>query len=154
MTARRAMGDLFRQSPEWREFFQACCHTSAFHLRSQARQFRDELRERGHDVSREEVEDALFGIACKFLPGTPATDFMAWAELLCKDALARIGEYCSSLSREEKDALDLTRAWGCNDAMVEACCAGDRAALREAVSVYEREALKALETARERSGAA
>jgi hypothetical protein len=154
MTVRRAMGDLFRQSPEWREFFQACCHTSAFRLRSQARQFRDELRERGHDVSREEVEDALFGIACKFLPGTPATDFTAWGELLCKDALARLQERYSSLSPEQKEAVDLSAAWERNDELVAACEAEDLGVLRDALRSYEREALEALEETRKASGVA
>jgi predicted nucleotide-binding protein (sugar kinase/HSP70/actin superfamily) len=154
MTARRVLGDLFRQSPDWREFFQACCHTSALRLRSQARQFRNELRDRGHVVTREEVEDALFGMACKFVPGTPATDFTAWAELLCKDALARIQEHYTTLSADQKDAMDLTDAWRHNDAIDEACRNEDLSALREALKDYEREARTAIKVSKKESGAA
>jgi hypothetical protein len=154
MTARRALGDLFRQSPEWREFFQACCHTSALRLRSQARQFRDELASHGHDVAREEVEDALFGMACRFLPGTPAADFTAWAELLCKDALARIQEHYTTLSANQKDAVDLTEAWRHSDAIDEACRNEDLSALREARKDYEREARAAIQVSKKESGAA
>lgn len=154
MTARRVIGDLFRQSPEWREFFQTCCHTSALRLHSQVGQFRDELRERGHDVGREEVEDALFGIACKFLTDTPAADFITWAELLCKDALARLQEHYTELSEEEKVAVDLSAAWEHNDEIVAACEAEDLGALREALKDYEREVRAAIQVPKKESGAA
>ena len=88
------------------------------------------------------------------MPGTPATDFTAWAELLCKDALARIQEHYTNLSADQKDAVDLSRAWEYNEAVVEACRSGDRAALRDALRAYEREALAALEETKKASGAA
>jgi hypothetical protein len=67
-----AIADLLRESPEWRQFFQGCCEAGALRLRSQARQFRDELRERGHeDLALTDVGDTLLTIARKVLPNTP-----------------------------------------------------------------------------------
>jgi hypothetical protein len=105
-------------------------------------------------VPREEVEDALFGMACKFLPGTPATDFTAWAELLYRDALARIQEHYTTLSANQKDAVDLTEAWRHNDAIDEASRSEDLSALREALKDYECEARAAIQVPKKESGAA
>ena len=63
--------ELLKGSSEWRYFFRACCETSPFRLRSQVWQFRDELRDRGHeypDRGNPELEDALFELARELLP--------------------------------------------------------------------------------------
>ena len=73
--------------------------------------------------------------------------------LLCGDALARLQEHYANLTLEEKDAVELSTAWETNDEIFAACEAEDRAALRGALWSYEREALEALETAKEESGA-
>ena len=48
MKARTALLELFKESQEWRTFFRSCCEISAMRLRSQAWQFRDELKDRGN----------------------------------------------------------------------------------------------------------
>jgi len=157
MRATTTVSALLKESREWRRFFKSCCQTSALRLRSQAWQFRDELRDRGHDLAPEETEDALFELAQKLLPAAPAAEWPAWAELVCEDALARLQEHYADLSREEREALDLSRAWKQNEPVVAASLAEDRAALREAVRAYEQEALTALQnvrTAVKRMGAA
>jgi len=157
MRATTAVAGLLKESQEWRRFFKSCCQTSALRLRSQAWQFRDELRDRGHDLLLEETEDALFELAQKLLPAAPAAEWSAWAELACEDALTRLQEHYADLSPEEKEALDLSRAWKQNEYIVAASRAEDRAALREAVRAYEQEALTALQnvrTAVKRMGAA
>jgi hypothetical protein len=80
MNARTALLDLFKKSSGWRGFFRSCCETSTSRLRSQAWQFREELKERGHGFLTEEVEDALLGLARELLPNTPAAQWDAeWA---------------------------------------------------------------------------
>jgi hypothetical protein len=71
MKARTALLELFKKSGEWRAFFRSCCETSALRLRSQAWQFRDELKNRGNQFHADEVEDALLGLARDLLPNTP-----------------------------------------------------------------------------------
>ena len=157
MRATTAVVGLLRESREWRRFFKSCCRTSALRLRSQGWQFRNELRDRGHDLPLEETEDALFDLAQQLLPAAPAAEWSAWAELVCEDALARLQEHYAGLSPEEKEALDLSRAWRQNERIVAASLAEDRAALREAVRGYGQEALTALQnvrTAAKRMGAA
>ena len=148
MRATTAVAGLLRESREWRRFFKSCCQTSALRLRSQAWQFSDELRDRGHDLPLEETEDALFELAQQLLPAAPAAEWPAWAELVCEDALARLQEHYAGLSPEGKKALDLSRAWKQNERIVAASLVEDRAALREAVGVYEQEALTALQNVR------
>jgi hypothetical protein len=72
MKARTALLELLKRSHELRCFFRSCCESSAFRLRTQTWQFREELKERGHGFPTEEVEDALLGLARTLLPGTPA----------------------------------------------------------------------------------
>ena len=105
----RSIADLLRESAEWRDFFRGCCEAGALRLRSQAWQFRDELRDRGRgDLALVAVEDALLAIARKVLPDTPAAEWdPEWAAELCADALARISERFASISAAERDALDL-----------------------------------------------
>src|SRR5918995_6194725 len=102
MKARTALLELFKESREWRAFFRSCCETSALRLRSQAWQFRDELKDRGKQFQAEEVEDAVLGLARELLPDTPAARWEAeWANDLCKDALARLAERYAELSVTE-----------------------------------------------------
>src|ERR671920_2282689 len=115
MKARTALLELFKESSEWRAFFRSCCEMSAFRLRSQAWQFREELKERGHGILSEEVEDALLGLARNLLPDTPAAHWDAqWAHELCKDALAHLAKRYAELSTADKDAVDLSGqgVWG------------------------------------------
>src|SRR5215212_11426773 len=108
MKARTALLELFRESKEWRAFFRSCGERSALRLRSQAWQFRDELKDRGHGFLTEEVEDALLGLARDLVPNTPAAQWdTAWAHELCKAALTHLAEAYAGLSAEERDALDL-----------------------------------------------
>ena len=148
MRAITAVAGLLRESRKWRRFFRSCCQTSALRLRSQGWQFRNELRDRGHDLPLEETEDALFELAQQLLPAAPAAEWSAWAALECEDALARLQEHYARLSPEEKEALDLSRAWRQDERIVAAGRAEDRAALREAVRAYEQEALMALQNVR------
>jgi hypothetical protein len=148
MSATTAVAGLLKERREWRRFFNSCCQTSALRLRSQAWRFQDELCDRGHDLSLEEAEDALFDLAQQLLPAAPAAEWSAWAELVCEDALARLQKHYANLSSEEKEALDLSRAWKRNERIVAAGLAEDRAALREAVREYEREALAGLKSIR------
>ena len=148
MRATTAVAGLLRESREWRCFFKSCCQTSALRLRSQAWQFSDELRDRGHDLPLEEAEDALFELAQQLLPTAPAAEWCAWAELVCEDVLARLQKHYAVLSPEEKEALDLSIAWRQNERIVAASLAEDRAALREAVRAYEQEALAGLKSIR------
>jgi hypothetical protein len=149
-----AIVELLKDSREWRTFFKGSCETSAFRLRSQAYRYRDELAERGFVAELGAVQDTLFELARDLFPESPAADFSAWAELLYRDALARIQEHFTTLSANQKDAMDLSRAWECNDRMEAAVRDEDLPAYREAVRVYEREALGALEETKKTSGAA
>jgi hypothetical protein len=157
MRATTAVSGLLKERREWRRFFKSCCQTSALRLRSQAWQFRDELRNRGDVLPVEEAEDALFDLAQKLLPAAPAAEWSAWAELVWEDALARLQEHYAGLSPEEREALDLSRVWKQNEHIVAASRAEDRAALREAVRGYEQEALagfRSIRAAAKRMGAA
>src|SRR5919107_2038806 len=129
MRAATAVAGLLKKSREWRRFFKSCCQTSALRLRSQAWQFRDELRDRGYDLALEETEDALFDLAQQLLPATPAAEWTAWAELVCEDALARLQEHYAGLSPEERETLDLCRAWKQDEHIVAASLVEDRVAL-------------------------
>jgi hypothetical protein len=80
MKARTALLELFKDSSGWRAFFRSCCETSTFRLRSQAPQFCEELKDRGHKLQADEVEDALLELARELLPGTLAAKWDAeWA---------------------------------------------------------------------------
>lgn len=109
MRTRTAIVNLLRDSAEWRQFFKQCCATSPLRLCSQARQWRDELADRGNVFSTADVEDALMILARKVFPDGPASQWdTEWAYELCRDALARIGEHYSGLSEVERDALNLS----------------------------------------------
>jgi hypothetical protein len=154
MKTRTALVQLLKENRDYRTLFKRCANTSALRLRAQAYRFRDELAVCGHVVSLDEVQDALFELAHDLLPASPGADFVTWAGLLCGDAMARLSEHYANLSLEEKEAVALSAAWERNDEIVAACEAEDLGTLREALSGYEREALAALDRAKEQSGAA
>src|SRR3712207_137096 len=138
MKARTALLELFKESHDWRDFFRSCCETSAFRLRSQAWQFRDELKDRGNQFQVDEVEDALLGLARELLPDTPAAQWDAeWAHELYKDALARLAERYAKLSATEKEAVDLSAQDRWDERMRAAGLANDPAVFRAALKGWE-----------------
>ena len=154
MNATIALVRLLKENKDYRRLFKGCSRTSAFRLRSQGWQFREELAQRGHVVPLDEVQDSLFELVRELLPETPGADFVTWAGLLCGDAMACLAERSADLSPEEKSAVDLSAAWEHNEEVNAACEAEDLAALRKALRSYERGAVKALARSREESGAA
>jgi hypothetical protein len=155
MKARTALLELFRESDEWRAIFRSCCETSPFRLRSQAWQFRDELKERGNQFHMNEVEDALLGFAREILPNTPAAQWdTEWAHELCKDVLARLVKAYAGLSTEEQDALDLSSQGVWDEPMCAAGQDNDPAAFRAALGYWEQVGLDAIQRVRVRGGAA
>jgi hypothetical protein len=149
--ATAAVADLLRESAEWRAFFRRCCETGALRLRSQARQFRDELSERGHeDVGQDEVEDALLQVARKVLPKTPGAQWdEEYAAALCADALSRLEEHCAAIcTSDERDALEISAGEECQERMHRAALANDPAAFREALAGWEASILAAMQSAR------
>jgi|SRR5215207_9816675 len=155
MKARTALLELFKGSHGWRSFFRSCCEDSALRLRSQAPQFREELKQRGHGFLTEEMEDALLGLARELLPDTPAAQWDAeWAHYLCKDALAHSARAYAALSAEEKDTLDLSAQEVWDERMHNAGLANDTVAFRAALKGWERAGLEAMEWVRVKGGAA
>jgi hypothetical protein len=84
MTTRQGIGNLLRESAEWRHFFRQCCEASLERLYSQAWQWRDELLDRGHEVSLEGVQNALLELPSELLPNTPAGSEDPKGFLLCE----------------------------------------------------------------------
>ena len=155
MKARTALLELLKESSGWRAFFRSCCETSAFRLRTQTWQFREELKELGRGFLTEEVEDALLGLARQLLPDTPAAQWDAeWAHELCKDALARLASAYAGLSTEEKGALDLSAQEMWDERMCAADQANDPAAFRAALRCWEQAGLDAIQREQVRGGAA
>ena len=155
MKARTALLELFKDSSEWRAFFRSCCETSAFRLRSQAWQFRDELKDRGNQTQADEVEDALLGLARELLPKIPAARWDSqWAHELCKAALARLAKCYAELSTTEKEAVNLSAQEVWDERMRAAGLANDPAAFRVALKGWERAGLEAMERVRAKGGAA
>ncbi len=155
MKARTALLELFKNSQEWRTFFRSCCEVSAFRLRSQAWQFWDELRDRGHELLTDAVEDALLGLARELLPETPAARWDSqWAHELCKGVLARLAERYAELSATEKEAVNLSAQEVWDERMHAAGLANDPAAFRVALEGWERAGLEAMEGVRAKGGAA
>jgi hypothetical protein len=155
MKTRTALLKLFKDSSEWRAFFRSCCETSAFRLRSQVWQFRNELNDRGDPFQAEKVEDCLFGLARDLLPDTPAAQRdIEWAHELCKDALARLSERYTELSTTEKEAVDLSGQGVWDERMHAAGLANDPVAFRVALKGWTQAGLEAMEQIRIRGGAA
>lgn len=142
MSARQDIADLMRSSKEWRQFFRACCERGHFRLRSQARQWRDTLRDRGQEHTLEDAEDALWELARDLLPNTSAAAWdTEWAGELAKKAL----DYLAKRYVEEADLSGL--GWW-DDEIVAAGVAEDRARYRVAVRSYVRAGLRAFDLAR------
>jgi hypothetical protein len=155
MKARTALLELFKELSEWRVSLRSCCEISASRLRSQAWQFRDELKERGHGFPMEEVEDSLFELAREVLPDTRAAQWDAeWAHELCNDALARLSERYTELSTADKEAMDLSGQDVWDERMHDAGLANDPVAFRVALKGWTRVGLEAMERLRIRGGAA
>jgi hypothetical protein len=155
MKARTALLELFKGSHEWRSFFRSCCENGAFRLRTQTRQFREELKERSHGFLTEEVEDALLGLARELLPNTPAAQWDAeWAHELCKGALAHLAKRYAEFSDAEKEVLDLSAQEVWDELMYAAGIGNDPAAFRVALQGWERTGFEAMEQVRVKGGAA
>jgi len=155
MKARSALLELCKESREWRAFFRSCCETSAFRLRSQSWQFRDELQARGNHFQADEVEDALLGLARELLPNAPAAEWDAeWAHELCKDALARLAERYAELSTADREVLDFSAQDAWDERMHAAGLANDPAVFRESLKGWTRAGLEAMEQGRIKGGAA
>ena len=155
MKARTALLKLFKDSSGWRSFFRSYCETSALRLRSQVWQFRDELKERGHNLQADEVEDSLLGLARELLPDTPAAHWDAeWAHDLCKDALARLAECYAELSTADKETVDLSGQDVWDERMHAAGVANDPGAFRMALEGWTRAGLDAMKGSRITGGAA
>jgi hypothetical protein len=155
MNACTALLELFKVSYEWRAFFRLCCERSAVSMRSQAWQFRDELKDRGKRFETNEVEDALPSLARELLPDSPAAQWdVEWAHELCKDALTRLAKAYLGLSAAKKDALDLSA----HDVWDERMCAAgqdnDLVAFWASLRCWERAGLNALRRVHVRGGAA
>ena len=155
MKARTALLELFKESSEWRAFFRSCSETSALRLRSQAPQFRDELKERGHGLPTEVVEDVLLGLARELLPNTPAAQWdVVWAHELCKDALAHLAKHYAELSTADKEAVDLCGQGVWDERLHGAGLTNDPVAFRVALEGWTRAGLEAMEQVRIKGGAA
>ena len=155
MKARTVVLELFKDSSEWRAFFRSCCEMSTLRLRSQAWQFCDELRDRGHKLETEKVEDILLGLARELLPDTPAAKWDAeWAHALCKDALARLAKRYAEVSTADREVLDLATQDVWDERMHGAGLANDPVAFRAALDGWTRAGLEAMERLRIRGGAA
>jgi len=155
MKARTALLELFKDSREWRGFFRSCCEMSSLRLRSQAWQFRDELKERGNRFQADEVEDALLGLARELLPDTPGAQWDAeWAHELCKDALTRLAKSYAELSATEMEAVNLSAQDIWDERMHAAGLANDPVAFRAALRGWTRGGFEAMERVRIKGGAA
>ena len=155
MKATTVLLELFKKEQEWRRYFRSCCEASPLRLRSQAWQFRDELKDRGHPCSAEEVEDALLSLVRDLLPESAAAGWDAeWAHELCKDALARLAKHYAVISTEEKDPLDLSGQDTWDERMTDAGLDNDPAAFRAALKGWEEAGLDAMKRVAGKGGAA
>jgi hypothetical protein len=155
LKASTALLELFKESQAWRSFFRSCCESSAFRLRTQTWQFREELKERGQGFLIEEVEDALLGLARELLPDAPVAQWDAgWAHELCKDALAHLAKRYAEFSDADKEVLDFSAQHVWDERMHDAGLANDPVGFRVALKSWERAGLEAMEQLRIRGGAA
>jgi hypothetical protein len=155
MKARTALLEQLKESNRWRAFFRSCCETNAFRLRSQAWQFREELKERGHGFPTDEVEDVLLGLARELLSYTQAAQWdTEWAHELCKDALAHLAKRYAELSAADKEAVDFSGHGVWDERMCAADQDNDPAAFRAALRCWEQARLDAIQRVQVRGGAA
>jgi hypothetical protein len=155
MSAREALLWLITTETAYLRAFEAFCEQGSSRLRSQAWQFREELKDRGHGFGSEEVEYTLFGLARELLPDTPAARWDAeWAHELCKDALTRLAQRYAKLSIAEKGAVDLTGQDVWDERMRFAALANDPPAFRAALKGWARAGHEAMEEVRIKGGAA
>jgi hypothetical protein len=142
VVAREAVEALLRASPEWRYTFKTFCFQGRFRLRAQTWQFRDELRDRGHEFEHEDLEDALFDLACALLPDSPAARWdTEWATELTSWAVRYLAE------RYEGGAdRSVLEPWA--EKLYEAGVAEDRRAYHAAIRGYVKAGLEAFEAAR------
>jgi hypothetical protein len=149
MKARTALLELYKESDQCRTFFRSCCEASAFRLRAQAWQFRDELRDRGNQFQGEEVEDALLGLARELLPDTPAAQWDSeWAHDLSKGALVHLAKRYAEFSTADMEALDFLAQDVWDQRMHAAGLASDPVAFRAAIKGWTRAELEAMEQVR------
>ena len=155
MKVTTALLELLKEEKEWRRFFRWSCESSAHHLTSQTRQFRDELEERGSNFSAEEVEDALLGLARELLPESAAAQWDAeWAHALCKGALRHLAEHYARLAAKEKDILDLSNQDIWDQRIRSAGLDNDPVDFRTALKGWEEAGLEAMKRVGARGGAA
>ena len=155
MKARTALLELFKESHQCRSFFRSCCETSAYRLRAQAWQFRDEHKDGGNQFQADEVEDALLGLASELLPSTPAAQWEPeWAHDLCKGALAHLAECYAEFSTADMEALDFLAQDVWDQRMHAAGLASDPVAFRAAIKGWTRAGLEAMEQVRIKGGVA
>ncbi len=99
---------LLRDSAEWRYFFRQCAETSPLLLHSQAWQWREELRDRGHDVALEDLEDALSDLARELLPDSPGARWdPTWEREMMERAERYAEEKMEELPEERRAAVDV-----------------------------------------------
>ena len=139
----KAVEALLRDTLEWRAFFDSCCESGHLRLRTQGWQFRDELRDRGHEHNLENIEDALWDLARDLLPESPAAKWdVEWAGELASRALRYLAEHYV----EDADLSGLGK-W--DEEVVAAGIAEDRRAYRAAIQGYVQAGLAAFEVAKE-----
>lgn len=154
MKARTAIVELLKAEPEWRSFFKRCCENSPLRLRSQARQWQDELVGRGHAFGLADVEDALADLARRFFPKSPAAQWdTKHTSEMYKDSLVCLAEHYTGLTEAERNRLDLSGQDPHEAAMLTAGEENDPPAFRIALKAWEREGLQALAEARNKRGA-
>lgn len=150
-----AIVELLKAEPEWRSFFKRCSETSPRRLRSQARQWQDELAYRGHAVELANVEDSLADLARRFFPESPGAQWDAeHAREMCKYSLAHLAEHYAGLTEAERNWLDLSGQDLHEAATLAAGEENDPAAFRAALKAWERTGLEVLAYVRDRDGAA
>ncbi len=142
----KALGDLLRDSEEWRAFFRRSCEEGPLRLRAVVHQWCAELEDRGHTVALEDLEDALTTAARKLLPDSPGARWdPEWASRTFKSAVARMGERYARLTEAEQEALSFSDQHPWEDGLQAAYVANDPAAYRAALEGWERAGLEAIE---------
>ncbi|MDP9477662.1 MAG: hypothetical protein M3R38_18590 [Actinomycetota bacterium] len=141
--ASKALGNLLRDSKEWRGFFRRCCEEGPLRVRAVVHQWRKELEARGRVVAAEDLEDALMVAAHKLLPDSLGARWDPdWAVGLVKGSIARLGERYEGLAAADRYALDLSGQHPWHDRMQAAVLENDPVAFRAALRGWERVALE------------